>query len=101
MVLFELSWHPTLSLHLCPSLRQWHMDCVNSWAAGQPQIRYEYTAHEAQLFKTVSPIAHTSYTTSCANILIIQTSSVCGYLKDYFPLNVYSIVTDRFTLQVT
>lgn len=47
----SLNYPGTLhSLHLCPSLRQWHMDCVNSWAAGQPQIRYEHTAHEAQLF---------------------------------------------------
>lgn len=56
----SLNYPGTLqSLHLCPSLRQWHMDCVNSWAAGQPQIRYEYTAHEAQLFKRLSPILHT------------------------------------------
>lgn len=81
---FELPWHPTVFLHLCPSLRQWHMDCVNSWAAGQPQIRYEYTAHEAQLFKRLSPIAHThtSYTTSLtAQVLISRTTVfVCGCL---------------------
>lgn len=80
---FELSWHPILSLHLCPSLRQWHMDCVNSWAAGQPQIRHEHTAHEAQLFKRLSPIAHTSYpTSSTAEVQINQTSFVCLWLLE-------------------
>lgn len=74
----ELSWHPARSLYLCPSLRQWHMECVNCWAAGQPQIRYEHTAHEAQLFKRLSSIAHTSYTTSlAAETLINWSNSVC------------------------
>lgn len=55
-----------LSLHLCPGLRRWHMVCMNSAAAGQPQIRYEHTAHGAQLFKRLSQIAHASYSTSWA-----------------------------------
>lgn len=78
LLVFERSWHPTHSIYHCHSLTQWHMGFVNSWAAGQPQIRYEHTAHEAQLFKRLSLIAHTSYTTSqTAEVLSNQTSSVC------------------------
>lgn len=53
--------HTLLIFAQVSSPRQWHIDCANPWAVGQPQIRYENTVHEAQLFETLSPFPHLSY----------------------------------------